>query len=142
MKKSIFILSFALVLFSNVVAASTPAIASVSIERAQDGDATPLAAAIAKGDIISVKAFIAYGIDINEKNNDMTPLMLAARYNQIEIITLLLEHGASLKETNTKGFNALKYAQLSNANDAVVFITKQTSVLAMNKKRSQKPLSI
>jgi len=79
------------------------------------GNATPLAVAIAKGDLTSVKAFISYGADINEKSNDMTPLMLAARYNQVEIINLLLQNGASVKVTNSKGFNALKYAKLSNA---------------------------
>ena len=117
MKKSIIYLSLALVVFSNVAMASNgpsskPGTATGYI------NATPLAIAIAKGDVESVKKFIEYGSDINEKSNDMTPLMIAARYNQVAIINLLIENGAKVKTKNDKGFSALKYAQLSNATQA------------------------
>jgi len=142
MKKSIIFLGLALVVFSNVAMASAGVTSFATITVKQEITATPLAAAIAKGDIASVKAFIAYGIDINERSNDMTPLMLAARYNQVEIMNLLIANGASLKETNAKGFNALKYAQLSNAHDAVTMITTQNSALALNKKLQAKRSTI
>ena len=115
MKKSIIYLGLALTVFSNVAMANV----ATSSPATEYTKSTPLAAAIAKGDVATVKTFISYGADINEKSNDMTPLMLAARYNQVEIINLLLQNGASTKATNSKGFNALKYAQLSNAQDAV-----------------------
>lgn len=115
MKKSIIYLSLALVAFSNVAMASTmPATANTSIVKTFRG-ATPLANAIVKGDIETVKKFIDYGADVNEKSNGMTPLMLAARYNQCDIIKLLIEKGANLKVTDDKGNNALKYAENSNA---------------------------
>jgi len=117
MKKSIIFLGLALTVFSNVAMATVTASSTVPV-KTEYTKATPLAIAIAKGDVASVKAFIGYGADINEKSNDMTPLMVAARYNQVEIINLLLKSGASVKETNSKGFNALKYAQLSNAQEA------------------------
>jgi len=141
MKKSIIFLSFALVVFSNIAMASTVK-SSFAVTINNEVTATPLAAAIAKGDVKSVKAFIAYGININERSNDMTPLMLAARYNQVEIMNILIANGASLKETNTKGFTALKYAQLSNAHDAIAVITKESNAVALNRKQSARRSTI
>ena len=142
MKKSIIFLGLALILISNVAIASSVSAPLAVSTSPQEITATPLAAAIAKGDIKSVKAFIAYGTDINERSNDMTPLMLAARYNQVEIMNLLIANGASLRETNAKGFNALKYAQLSNAHDAVAMIAKENTAIALNKKQSIKRSAI
>jgi len=122
MKKSIIYLSLALVAFSSITVASTVNTAPKFRLETAFKDATPLAAAIAKGDVESVKKFIEYGADVNEKSNDMTPLMIAARYNQVEIINLLILNGAKVKVTNEKGFSALKYAELSNATQAVAAI--------------------
>ena len=133
MKKSIICLSFVLAaIFSNAAIAGTgtpnkpegKTITRVSGISGVSGKATALAVAIAKGDVETVKKFVSYGIDINEKSNNMTPLMLAARYNKVEIINLLLENGANVKATNSKGFTALKYAQLSNAAEAVTVLTQ------------------
>jgi ankyrin repeat protein len=142
MKNSIIILSFLAAILSNSAMASEMLTVQSYNTIFQEGVATPLASAIAKGDITSVKSFIAYGIDINERNNDMTPLMLAARYNQVEIINVLLAHGANIKETNARGFNALKYAQLSSAKDAVALLTTQTTAIALNRKQVSKRSSI
>ena len=117
-------MGLAVTLLSDVAMASVPAASSTAPVKKEYTNATPLAIAIAKGDVTTVKAFISYGADINEKSNDMTPLMLAARYNQVEIINLLLQNGASVKVTNSKGFNALKYAKLSNAAQAADALTK------------------
>ena len=57
----------------------------------------------------------------------MTPLMVAARYNQVEIINLLLKSGANVKATTDKGLTALKYAELSKAEEAIT-----TLKLALN----------
>lgn len=119
MKKTIIYLGLALVAFSNVAIASnvetTPKFELVK----EYGNSTPLAAAICKGDIEAVKKFIEYGVNVNETSNGMTPLMIAARYNHVEIIKLLLNNGANLKVKDDKGFNAMKYAELSNATDAI-----------------------
>lgn len=122
MKKLITTLGIALLLCSTSVMASDRAESFSTITMANYDKATPLAIAIAKGDVESVKAFIQYGVNIDETSNDMTPLMIAARYNQVVIINLLLEHGASKVVKNSKGFTALKYAQLSNAQQAVAFL--------------------
>ncbi|MXN90680.1 ankyrin repeat domain-containing protein [Flavobacterium sp. Sd200] len=121
MKKSIITLSLVLATFfaSNVNASvNVNAVNSSVAAYTNKITATPLTQAIAKGDIEAVKKFIEYGSNVNETSNDMTPLMVAARYNQVEIINLLLAKGANAEVKNSKGYNALKYAQLSNANAA------------------------
>ena len=123
MKKSIVYLGVALLAFTNVSLASNfnSLTASKSIISVYEG-ATPLGIAISKGDIEVVKKFIEYGSNVNEKSNGMTPLMVAARYNRVEIIKILLSNGANLNEKDEKGFTALKYAELSHANDAALFL--------------------
>jgi ankyrin repeat protein len=126
MKKSIVYLGVALVAFANVSLASN--VNSFSGREAKvefNVTMTPLSVAISKGDIESVKKFIEYGADVNEKSNGMSPLMIAARYNKTEIIKLLISKGARLDEKDEKGFTALKYAELSNANEAVQLLKQK-----------------
>ena len=78
--------------------------------------------AIAKGDTETVKKLIELGEDVNRKSNGMTPAMYAARYNRVAILELLIKHGADLTKKNDKGFTAKKYAELSNAKDALAVI--------------------
>jgi len=123
MKKSIIYLGVALLAFTNVTWASnsnfsTRSKSAISVYYGT----TPLGVAISKGDVGVVKKFIEYGSDVNEKSNGMTPLMLAARYNKVEIIKILLSNGANLNAKDEKGFTALKYAELSNASEAVQFL--------------------
>lgn len=118
MKKTIVILGLALVAFTNVSMASTVPSSTVTIE-STTFNGTPLCVAIIKGDTASVKKFIEYGADVNEGSNGMTPLMVAARYNKAEIISLLISKGARVEDKDEKGFTAMKYAELSKANEAI-----------------------
>jgi ankyrin repeat protein len=118
MKKSIIYLGVALIAFANVsMASNVNSFSKSNIELNES--VTPLSVAISKGDIESVKKFIEYGADVNEMSNGMTPLMIAARYNKTEIIKVLISKGARLDLKDEKGFTALKYAELSNATDAI-----------------------
>ena len=72
---------------------------------------------ITKGDIEAVKSMIEAGTNINQKSVGMTPLMYAARYNRVEIVSLLIAQGADLKTKSNRGFTALEYAEMSKAND-------------------------
>ena len=120
MKKSIVYLGVALVALTNVTWASNSNFSTRSTNAISVYyGTTALGVAISKGDIEVVKKFIEYGSDVNEKSNGMTPLMLAARYNKVEIIKILLSNGANLNAKDEKGFTALKYAELSHANEAV-----------------------
>jgi ankyrin repeat protein len=123
MKNSIVYLGMALVAFTNVsLASDTSFRGDKNIITEQLFDATPLNVAISKGDIQVVLKFIEYGADVNERTEDMTPLMTAARYNKVEIIKILLAQGARPGDKNEKGFTALKYAQLSNATEAAAIL--------------------
>jgi len=123
MKKSIVYLGLALATFA------TPVLATNHVAPTQSfsfyGKSTPLCVAIQKGEIDFVKKMVEYGADVNEKSFGMTPLMVAARYNKVEILKFLLANGADARVKDEKGFTALKYAELSLANEAVVLLKQQ-----------------
>lgn len=86
---------------------------------------------IALGDIETVQKLLALGEDVNQVSNGMTPAMYAAKYNRTEILKLLIQRGADLKDKSDKHMTALQYAKLHGAKDAAIII-KQT--LAEQKK--------
>lgn len=122
MKKSVIILGVALVAFANVSMAANHTLTATDPIVVTTYDATPLNVAVLKGDIEVVKKFIEYGANVNEKSDDMSPLMTAARYNKVEIIKVLLANGARPLDKNEKGYTALKYAELSNATEAIAIL--------------------
>lgn len=75
--------------------------------------------AIMKGDFETVKKLIELGEDVNQKSLGMAPIHFAARYNQAEILKLLIENGANVKKRSDQGYTAKKYAELSHATDAL-----------------------
>jgi ankyrin repeat protein len=82
----------------------------------------PFCKAIVNGDIETVQKLISLGEDVNQKSLGMTPAIVAARYNKVEILELLIAHGANLKIKSDKGYTAKKYAELSNATEALHII--------------------
>ncbi len=82
----------------------------------------PFCMAIVKGDLEVVKKMIELGSDVNEKSEGMTPLMYAARYNRVDIIKVLVKKGANIKTKNSKGYNAMKFAKISNAKEAMALL--------------------
>ncbi|HEY1195788.1 ankyrin repeat domain-containing protein [Flavobacterium sp.] len=122
MKKSVIYLGLALVAFGNVAMASN-GVSTVKNPVEYTGYASnPLNVAISKGDLQTVKKFIEYGADVNQMSEDLTPLMIAARYNKHEILKVLLANGARPNLKNEKGYTALKYAELSNASESIVIL--------------------
>jgi hypothetical protein len=87
------------------------------------------------GDYDAVKSLIEDGVDVNKKSTGLTPLMFAARHNKANIAQLLIDNGAKLKTKNTKGFNALKLAEISNAKDSYEVIKTAMMNQGKNKKR-------
>jgi ankyrin repeat protein len=85
-------------------------------------DISSFCKAIMQGDTETVKSLIALGEDVNRKSLGMTPAIFAARYNKAEILQLLIDNGADLKIKCDKGFTVKKYAELSNAQDALEVI--------------------
>ena len=85
-------------------------------------DISSFCKAIMQGDIETVKKLIELGENVNQKSLGMTPAIFAARYNKAEILELLIANGANLKIKADNGFTAKKYAELSNATDALAVL--------------------
>ena len=122
MKKSVVYLSVVLASFANMSFASP-------VQGAEKSsivvfDVTPIGNAIIKGDIETVKKFIEYGVNVNEYFNGITPLMLAARSNKVDIVKLLLEKGADASLKDQRGYTAAKYAEMSKAVDTLAILQK------------------
>ncbi|WOD42352.1 ankyrin repeat domain-containing protein [Hwangdonia lutea] len=83
---------------------------------------SPFCVSIAKGDLETVKKLISLGADINKKSNGMTPVMYAAKYNRTDILKFLIAKGAKLKTKCPKGLTAVKYAERSNAKEALAIL--------------------
>jgi ankyrin repeat protein len=122
MKKSVIILGVALLAFANVAMASSQKSSVESQIELRVSNGSPLHFAISKGDIEGVKKCIEYGADVNKIVRDMSPLMLAARYNNPEIIKILLEKGAKPSIENDKGLTALKYAEYSKSTECIAIL--------------------
>lgn len=126
MKKPIVYLGIALIATANVLLASNvKSFSNISNEVETVMTVTPLGTAVFKGDLITVKKFVEYGADVNEKSNGMSLLMIAARYNKVEIIKFLLSKGAHLNDKDENGYTALKHAELSNATEAIELLKQQ-----------------
>jgi ankyrin repeat protein len=114
MKKSIMFLALALALSTNAMASNYKPLKIYD----------PLCVAISKNDNDTAKKIIEYGADVNQRFNGMTPLMYAARYNNVEMIKMLLDKGANPSEKDSKGISALKYAEMSNAKEALQLLNE------------------
>jgi ankyrin repeat protein len=121
MKNSVITLGIVLsIAFSNMTNANVnPTTKNVKITTTTIKDVAPLSIAVAKSDIETVKKFLEFGSDIEIKTevNGMTPLMYAARYNNVEMVNLLVLNGADVNATSKLGYTALHYAELSGATD-------------------------
>lgn len=96
--------------------------ATSSINVPSKVDVSSFCKAVMQGDLAMVQRMISLGEDVNQKSLGMTPAMYAARYNKVEILELLIQHGADLKQKSNQGFDAKKYAELSNATEALAVL--------------------
>ena len=71
---------------------------------------------ITYNNIEMVKYMIEQGIDVNftQRRSKFTPLMSAVSYGRVDIVILLLEHGADQYAVDTKGFSAVDFARKMN----------------------------
>lgn len=123
MKKTIIISAIALCFTVLTVNANKSVDSSIDNHTTvTDFKVSPFCVSIAKGDLETVTKLIELGMDVNETSNGMTPAMYAARYNRTEILKLLISKGADLKAKSHQELTALKYAQASNAHEAVKII--------------------
>jgi len=94
--------------------ANAPAVVSVDI--------STFCKAVMQGDVETVTKLIQLGENVNQKSLGMAPIHYAARYNKVEVLKTLIENGADLKAKCDKGYTAVKYAELSNAKEALAVL--------------------
>ena len=124
MKKSILTLSIVvLTMGSNLMANEITQPTSVlNNELSINVEVSSFCKAVIQGDVLTVKRLIVLGEDVNQKSLGMTPAMYAARYNKSEVLSLLIKNGANLNMKSNQGFTVKRYAELSNAQEALVII--------------------
>lgn len=59
------------------------------------------------------------------KKGDMSPLMLCCKFGQMDIVKLLITHGADINEKNILGETPLKIAQINNHEDLAMMLLKE-----------------
>ncbi|PZD77403.1 ankyrin repeat domain-containing protein [Mesonia sp. K7] len=88
-------------------------------------DLSSFCKAVIKGDVEMVKQLLQLGEDVNQKSMGKTPAMYAARYNKAEILEILIKEGADLSlKSDKERFTAKKFAELSNAKEALAIIVQ------------------
>ena len=124
MKKSILTLSIVvLTMGSNLMANEITQPTSVlHNELITNVEVSSFCKLVIQGDVLTVKRLIVLGEDVNQKSLGMTPAMYAARYNKSEVLSLLIKNGANLNMKSNQGFTVKRYAELSNAQEALVII--------------------
>jgi ankyrin repeat protein len=63
-----------------------------------------------------VQYFISEGIDVNktQRRSGFTPLMAATCYGRVEIVKLLMQHGADKDAVDLKGISVIDFARKMN----------------------------
>lgn len=89
----------------------------------------PLTQAVTSGDANAVRAAIASGADVNQRNNGgQTVLILAVIFSHTEIVRLLVKAGADPRLRDNLGLDAVEWAQRRGLTDIVDLFTNNTSV--------------
>ena len=96
---------------------------------AEMNSAVPLTQAVTSGDANAVRAAIASGADVNQRNNGgQTVLILAVIFSHTEIVRLLVKAGADPRLRDNLGLDAVEWAQRRGLNDIVDLFTNNTKV--------------
>jgi len=96
---------------------------------------TSLMSAVISGDIDGVKFFAKSGAElVNQKNiGGATPLLLACREGNLEIVKILIDNGANINATDNEGWTPLMRAALAGKKDVVdLLMEKDTQAAAVN----------
>jgi len=122
MRKTVLIIAVAMVLSVPILNATSRTSTSIhTFEVITSSEISAFCMAIVKGDIETVEKLLELGTNVNEVSLGLTPAMYAAKYNKVGILKLLVKKGADLNRRSDRGFTAKRYAQLSNAKEALEF---------------------
>lgn len=122
MKKTVIVFGTALAVFANFSTASNLKLENKNQIEILFDLSSPLHLAVCNGDVETVRKSIEYGADVNKIVRNMTPLMLAARFNNVEIVKILLANGAKPSIENAHGLRALDYARYAKAIESAAIL--------------------
>ena len=83
--------------------------------------------AVKHGRLDIVKLCQSYGIDIlhSRRKSGVTPLILAASFGDLEMLSYLLAQGADIQDRDNYGMTALDYAKRMGQEKILAFLEKQ-----------------
>ncbi|HEX5965931.1 MAG TPA: ankyrin repeat domain-containing protein, partial [Pyrinomonadaceae bacterium] len=91
--------------------------------------AVPLTQAVTSGDANAVRAALAGGADVNERNNGgQTALILAVIFSHTDVVRLLVQAGADPRLRDNLGLDAVEWAHRRGLTDIVDLFTGQVPV--------------
>ena len=93
-------------------------------------DKKPLSLAAQEGSVLEIKELLEIGVDPNQEYNSITPLMVACRNDDLEMIKFLVEHGADVNIGNFKNDTPLMYS--SNIEIVTYLVEEGADVNASN----------
>lgn len=96
----------------------------VRVDPLDEHGMTPLQHAAYRGNYRLCKLFLDRGADVNSNHHDSsyTALMFAGLAGKLDVVSLLLEHGASTTDVNSVGRNAAQMAAFVGNHDVVTII--------------------
>mgnify|MGYP003625414052 CR=1 FL=1 len=125
MRKSVIAFGILFSVMINTVSANNkPTDNSIRSFNMTTKNVAPISIAVVQNDYKTVEKFLELGSNVEAKSKTMgmTPLMYAARYNNVEMLQLLVANGADFNVKSKMGLKAIQYAELSNATEAVAFL--------------------
>lgn len=102
---------------------------------------TPLGRASYSSNYSMCRVLLGMGADPDRVANDLTPLMIAAQRNNIQIVELLVEYKAGTRETNSRRLTALDYAILNGNYAIALFFVKDHHMLLSKKAEDYRQLA-
>jgi uncharacterized protein len=95
-----------------------------------DRGMTALHAATYAGDLPAVEALLAAGVPVDEAGNKfkVTPLFVAAEENHIDIVSLLLDRGAAIEQTEAHGYTVLTRSAYKEHDAIIALLIKRGAV--------------